>query len=651
MLRPAFVAGAVTITPIHTIQGSGSTVSVPGTEVTIQGVVTGDFQASNELKGFFMQEEDTEADANSSTSEGIFVYCNSCAVDVTEGQIVQVTGEQNESFGMSQLDVPAATNGLVVIVDAGDNSGLVTPSSVDLPAPTGTDQEGTFEHIEGMLVQFIDTLSVSEYFQLERYGQVFLSEGERSRIFTENNPPDPTNYDAHRIALEKRRIILDDGSDRQNSADPVFHPQPGGFSTSNYFRGGDTVTNLRGIMHWSFPGSGSSRWRIRPQKSNPVSFTADNPRPMTPPDVGGDLQIASVNTLNFFSSIDDGNNDCGPAANQPCRGADSAAELTRQTDKLIAALAAINADIVGLLEIENNASASLQAIVDALNTHLGANSYGFIDSGTLGNDAIKNGFIYKTTVVAPAGTHAVLDSTSFVDPNNTGADRNRPALAQTFKVIEAGNPSQGEKFTAVVLHLKSKGQGCIGTAPDNDTAGQGNCNLTRSLATAAMMDWLATDPTASGDEDFLILGDLNTYAMEDPITNIRSGADGTIATADDFVDLLAELGDSKAYSYVFYGELGSLQRFLANTQLASGVTGVSAWHVNADEVNLFDYNDAVQDATEPSFQVKPSVNTLYSADAFRFSDHDPLLLGLNLTSPPLCFPIHTIKGSVALICL
>ena len=54
---------------------------------------------------------------------------------------------------------------------------------------------------------------------------------------------------------------------------------------------------------------------------------------------------------------------------------------------------------------------------------------------------------------------------------------------------------------------------------DPDTGdGQGNCNLTRKAAAEALVDWIATDPTGSGDPDFLVIGDMNSYTFEDPIT-------------------------------------------------------------------------------------------------------------------------------------
>jgi predicted extracellular nuclease len=61
-------------TPIHVIQGSGERTPVGNENHTIQGVVVGDFQdANSQLDGFYVQEEDAEADDDPLTSEGIFV--------------------------------------------------------------------------------------------------------------------------------------------------------------------------------------------------------------------------------------------------------------------------------------------------------------------------------------------------------------------------------------------------------------------------------------------------------------------------------------------------------------------------------------------------------------------------------------------------
>ena len=610
-----------TVTKIHDIQGSGPNV-VAGAFI-VDAVVVGDFQADNELRGFFIQEEDADADADPATSEGLFVFCSGCSVPVAVGDLVRVTGSSSDFFGMSQLTA-TGPNDVAVLGTAA----LPTPSPISLPVPVTTTSDlsaaraeidAFFEPYEGMLVTFPQTLSVAEYFELSRYGQIILSEGGRPRQFTDESAPSATGFVAQQIDVATRRIILDDEDNTQNSAlvngVPVFHPQPG-FSITNFVRGGDTIEDLTGVLHWSFAGqSGTDAWRVRPVvEAFSYPFERTNPREPAPPDVGGTLRVASFNVLNYFTSLDLGVDDCGPSGGQECRGADSAAELERQTAKIVAALCAIDADIVGLIEIENDVGASVEALVAALGA-AGCGTYDLVDTGTTGTDAIKVALIYRPERVSLFGPAAVLDTAGFLDPNNLGTQQNRPAVAQGFTEL-----ATGEQLTVAVNHLKSKGSGC-GPGDDDTTTGQGNCNVTRTLAAAAEAAWLASDPTGTGSGNVLVLGDLNAYRNEDPVVAFESGG---------YIDLLDAFIGPEAYTYVFDGQLGYLDYALASAALAPKVTGVTAWHIDADEVNLLDYNDTVQDPSEASFEAKPAALPLYAPDAFRASDHDPVIVGLDL---------------------
>jgi len=194
----------------------------------------------------------------------------------------------------------------------------------------------------------------------------------------------------------------------------------------------------------------------------------------------------------------------------------------------------------------------------------------------------------------------------------------------------------------VVNHLKSKGSGC-GAGDDDTTTGQGNCNLTRTLAAQELADWLATDPTGSGDRDVLIIGDLNSYAKEDPIVALQNAG---------YTDLVAEFGGPSAYGYVFDGQLGYLDHALANDNLAPQVSGVAEWHINADEIPLFDYNDDQRTADEAAFEEESDSLPLYEPNAFRTSDHDPVIIGLDLVNhPPVAAPDSavTTKGTAVFI--
>lgn len=623
--------GTPTAGLISTIQGTGPSATNVGSLVTVEAVVIGDYQAADEMGGFFIQEEDADHDADPLTSEGIYVFCDTCPVNVAEGDLVEVTGVVSEFANLTEISAVAA-GGNVTIVSSG-NLGLVTPAILSLPAPASTSASTTYEAVESMLVEYTNTLTVTEHFQLGRFGQLVLSNGGKQIQFTQANQPSAAGYAAHQLDIDMNRIILDDYNDDQN-IDPVIHPVPGGFSNTNTVRGGNTVNSLKGVMDWSWAGvGGTDAWRIRPVKHDPVAFIDSNPRISPPSSVGGDLKVVSFNVLNYFNG-----NGSGGSFPTP-RGAHSQAELDRQTDKIVSALTSINADIIALVELENDYSAgaasAIASLVNALNSSPGTAVYNYVDPGfNVGSDEITNGFIYNSNVIGLSGPSAILSASSFTDPNGTGSDRNRPALAQTFEVIQASNPSFGEKITVAANHLKSKGSGC-GAGDDDTTTGQGNCNATRALATTALANWLASDPTGSGDTDFMIVGDLNAYAMEDPIVNLVNAG---------YTDLAA-MFEPNGTSFVFSGEWGTLDYAMVNADLLPQVTGMTLWNINADEVSLLDYNDTVQDNGEQAFEAKPPTNPLYNPDEFRSSDHDPIVVGLSLGNS-LCPSTLNIPGVV-----
>jgi hypothetical protein len=365
---------------------------------------------------------------------------------------------------------------------------------------------------------------------------------------------------------------LDDGLGSQNPA-PLRHPNGDAFSLTNRFRGGDTVTNSVGVLGFDF-----SLYRIQPTVA--AEYAAVNPRPASAEPVGGTVRAAAMNTLNFFVTPDypTGNpldDACGPLQSLECRGADSDQpdEFTRQRTKLLAALSGLDADIIGLNELENTTGVEpLESIV------AGLSGYDYINTGTIGIDAIKVGMIYRPAAVTPVGAYQILDST--FDPRFIDT-KHRPSLAQTFEVN-----ATNERFTVVVNHLKSKGSPCDDLIPPDLDAGdgQGNCNGTRTLAGQALVDWLATDPTGSGDSDFLILGDLNSYAKEDPIDAIRAGSDDVVGTSDDFTNLISTFQGSSAYSFVFDGQFGYLDHALASPSLFAQVVGATEWGSSAESV-------------------------------------------------------------------
>lgn len=622
-----------TVVGIGIVQGEGSSSPMVGTLVTIEGVVTGDFQDGagqhGDLNGFFVQDS---GDSNSLTSDGIFVFDgNLPGVDVAPGDRVRVTGQVAEFFAETQINATVAGAAVNII-----GMGSVVPTDMSLPATdviTTADGKlsADLERYEGMLVRFPQTLTVSELFNLDRFGELRLVEGARAEQFTMSNAPSRSGYQTHVTDLARRTLMLDDGLTSQNP-DPIRYPAPG-LSTANAVRMGDTVTNLTGTLRFG-RGSGSAgdeTYRLLPTVE--PAFVAGNARP-GPSVLAGSLRVASFNVLNFFNDLADGSGSCFPSGTAAdCRGASNAAEYTRQLQKTVTALAQIDADIYGLIEIENDypdaEHSAIDDLVDALNavSTRCAGHYDYValpDNARIGDDAIAVGFVYcSTTVTLTPGTRPTtlddsdLPALGLSGPVFNGGSTSRVPLAASFRELVSG-----EDFTLVVNHFKSKGgPGSLSTCadPQSDSNcdqgdGQGYWNTRRRQAAQALHAWLGTHPTGSSDPDVLIIGDLNAYRLEDPVSFL---------TGQGYTDLATAYTSGTPYSYVFDGQIGTLDYALASASLTSQVAALTAWHINADEADALDYNldfgrsAAIFDATLP----------------FRASDHDPLLIDLNLASP------------------
>ena len=612
------------ITKIHAIQGTADQNLLDDQIVTIQAIVVGDFQdgdsdASRNLRGFYVQEENADADGDAATSEGIFIFeGGNFITNVSVGDKVQITGTVDEFFGETQIDT--ITN--ITVLSTGNT--LPTAANITLPAADTTlSQGGTpqpdLEAFEGMLVNFTDTLTITEMFNLDRFNEIRLSQGDRPQQFTQFNDADVAGYAAHREEVGARTITYDDGLSVQNALIGNLDGFGPTFSTASDIRMGDTIDNLTGVLSYQWAGNSSSgaTWRVRSTVNGENTFAKVNDRPESPEEVGGSLKVTGFNVLNYFKTID--LSGVNTVIGQDPRGADSTDEFDRQTDKLVTALLAIDADVLGLVELENDFLAgssgnAIEYLVDELNTIAGAGTYAWVDPGTqfVGGDAIAVGLIYKPGAVSLVGDVAILDTPAFLDPNSTGQDRNRPAVAQTFEDL-----ATGATFTAVVNHLKSKGASELTdtTSPDYDqNDGQSFWNDTRTKSAQALVDWLDTNPTGVNDSDYLLLGDFNAYAQEDPVQVLEEAG---------YVNLASEFSGGTATSYVFDGQTGTLDYAFASASLAQQVTGATEWGINSDEADAIDYNldfgrdAAIFDGTTP----------------YRTSDHDPVIVGLNLQAP------------------
>lgn len=587
---------------IYEIQGSGDTSLLVGQTISTSGVVT-----KLTGNGFFLQ--DLGGDGNPATSDGVFVFTGSAPSGASAGQLVQLSGTVTEfAAGSGKVTQLSRPSGITVL----GNGYTIAPTPVSLPVAGG------LERYEGMLVTLAGPLTVNQNYFQSRYGQLTLSA--HGRLETPTNRARP-GAPAQALAAENaaRRIVLDDSSSQQN-------PNPTPFTgPTGSLRGGDTIGAITGVIDFgpstANAGAGApSDYRILPLANNSLSYAITNARTASPANVGGNVKVASFNVLNYFTTFADGttvNGQTGQgcrlgsevsAAN--CRGANNLTEFQRQRAKIVEALTAIDADVVGLMEIQSNGNVAVQNLVDALNARVGQDMWAVIpDPGTgTGSDAIKVAMIYK-----PSRLHRVGASVS-----DASAVNNRPPLAQTFA---AGN---SERFTVVVNHLKSKGScpapGDADYAGNQDSGdGQGCWNALRVQQASQLRNFVAQRQAASRSDDVVLIGDFNAYAQEDPIHQLTSSG---------FVDQSGRF-ESFGYSYVFDGAAGRLDHAISTASLSSKVTGVTHWHVNADESPAQDYNLEFKQPACATCASDP-----YTVSPYRSSDHDPVVLGLNLLRRP-----------------
>jgi predicted extracellular nuclease len=434
-----------------------------------------------------------------------------------------------------------------------------------------------------MLVTFPQRITVQQNFFLGRYGQ--LTVGVQGRTYQPTNQFPAGTPEALALADRNRRsmFVLDDAFSGQNP-NPIPYIGADGVQ-----RAGDAIVGgLTGVLDFGAINSNTSIRDYRLQPTVAPTFQSINDRTAKPERVGGDLKIASFNVLNYFTTF----------TGSDARGANSPAEFERQRAKIFAAMAAIDADVFGLMEIQNS-NVALNNLVTGLNEYLGAPVYAAVnDTGlNVGTDAIKVAMIYKTATVSPVGPASSYPDDSFLG-------QGRVPVAQTFEQL-----STGEQLSVVVNHFKSKG-----SCPDSETDvnadhGQGCWNALRVEEAHALLDYIGEIQQASGDDDVLVIGDLNAYAKEDPILVLEAA--GLVNEVERWVG-------KKAYSYVFDGLAGYLDHALATPSLHRQIAGATEWHINADEPSVIDYN----------LEFKPQ--DLYEATPYRSSDHDPVIVGTRL---------------------
>lgn len=562
-------------TPISTIQGSGAQSSLTGKTLTTQGVVLGTIYPGSKHPALLIQS--LTSDDNPATSDALMIADGQLAGLFQPGQLVQLTGTVRELNQMTALTNISAS-------EVCAEQQKVAQHQLKLPVGQLTD----WEALEGQYLVLPQTLVVNDSYPLARYGEILLAD-RRLMVATEVKKPG-AEAQAFEQQQQLHEIWLDDHSNRQNP-EPIPYPT-GGLSAEHTVRVGDEVRGVEGFLVQTKAG-----YRLLPTKA--PTFVSANPRspaPKAKPE--GALRIASFNVLNFFTGA-------GQTPQFPTkRGASNAEELVRQQGKMIAALSAMDADIIGLLEVENNGYAddsALATIVRLLNEKLGSTVFAMVKTVEKpGTDQIKVAMIYRIAAVKPLGQAAMHLSGPFVRGS-------RVPLAQSF--VHHGSNTE---LMVSVNHFKSKGSCPKLPGADNDNNdGQSCWNAARIQAATTLASWLATQPTGQQSKKQLVIGDLNAYRFEDPIRTLEQAGWQHLPGQ--------QLSNGEPHwSFVFKGRSGSLDHALATKDLAEKLVQFEHWHINADEPAVLDYN------TE--HKSKQQLKNLYAPTPFRSSDHDPLVM-------------------------
>ena len=551
---------------IGQVQGSGPRSPLEGRQVTVEGIVVANF--AKNLGGVFVQSE--AGDGDETTAEGLFVPRQADAEPrLRTGDRVRLTGTVVEQ-GEGEQTLTALDAASVEVIGRGQ----ATPRVLAQAPATAAG----WESLEGELLSITAPLTVTGNDGLARYGELFTSFGGRLYSPTEVAAP---GAEAQAVAAENARLSLrlDDARSGQDPKNLWFIP--GDWNDAAPLRTGSVITGVQGVLDQRF---GSHRLQLTEE----IGGIEQAPRPAAPT-VPGDRRIAGFNVLNLFNG--DGQGGGFPTD----RGAATPADHARQVAKLVAAVQALDPDLAALMELENDGfgpESSLAQFVDALNAAGPHADWRFVDAGEgPGSNAIRVGIIYRSSRFEAVGKPATLAEGPFERAS-------RAPLAQAFRA------GRGPVFVVVANHFKSKGGCDNATGGDADSGdGQACFNATRVDSARRLNEWLATNPTGTSPGGALVIGDLNAHAQEDPLR---------LLYARGWQDAFALAKAERPYSFVWAGHSARLDHALLDAGLAGRLRGAAEWHANADESDRFDYR---RDRDN---------------DPWRASDHDPMLLGLDL---------------------
>ena len=675
---------AFTVKTIMELQGSGTSSPFIDAEndvytseqvFSVTGVVTA-IQSTgigNDLpQGFFIQ--DAVGDSDASTSDGIFVKANILALtsnsastqeSIAIGDELTVYGVVTESYGWTIFEATVSNTFELIYRQSTGNVIAATPLR---KLETDATFDTTLERHESMhvLLDLDAKMQIARTFGFDfgsfRNNLVITNGGVNFHPNQHAAPGSQVSID-NRANNEANRITVETFAKASNGTVPWFPDfgdDNGQGATDDYLRVGATISGLEGVITYS-----SSEFRLFTTNTitnADLSYQLIADRTPAPVIADGNLKIATMNVLNLFNSP------FGGAKNplETNRGAEDEDEFIVQRAKIVAAIAALDADVIGIMEVENNGfddDSSIVQLVNLVNAEFSPENQYVIARPTkdkrIGTDAISSQLIYRRSVIA-------LDRLDIIEmpyqrvpgeffPTQFEGDWEdfRPTSKYmrnaVTPVFTLDKPNE-KKLTVSVNHFKSKGSTCWEDLQKTkvndegltvhyleDTDFQGSCEHLRVAAANYIGNQL---------EDYqgyrIIVGDLNSYANEDPVmvlTNqanlpstrsIKAGRNVFVGSKEIFGNENEVIKNSFGYiniiqkkhedtvSYSFNDEVGTLDYVLITPDVEQFVVDATDWNINSVESTLLQYESSFTGSLEK-----------YN-DPFRSSDHDPAVVSLNM---------------------
>jgi len=585
------------LVPICRIQGRYFTSPFAGYEVRVQGLVTLDLDEASR-RGFFMQHD--ACDADSVTSDGLFVYLSERKEAVQAGDWVEVEGLVQEYYGLTEL--LSSPDNITHI-----SSGNLLPAPVALNPPFDNDSaDGYFESLEGMVVGMQEAVTVGP---TDESGQSWVVSS----------------------SLGISRVFQDD---LRGTGELVTLDDRGLFEVNPDLKVGDRIFGLVGALDY---GMGLYRLQLAEEPSVlpsaqpvawPLTQSQESKAPLLPPDLQApdsnypdmvEYSLVTFNLHNLYDTVDD------PLKEDPVY---SPAEYQRRLAKRALGIHYLleEPDLLAVQEVEN--PEVLQALV---NQPVLEARYGFLledgpdragsdlallyrtDRVLLLSHRVRQGCTTLQDGLGPDGNQDVLNpyNTPTCDTDSDGhLDGNRlfsrpPLLVEISLCLpsctrDVTNAQDSRRVWLVINHFKSRRE-------DTPLVPY---TLPRRLQQAEFVAGLVREQRIAHPDDALfVLGDLNDYPASQTLLILASSG---------MHDLTGQVEKADRYTYIYQGISQVLDYLLVYPSPVLYPLEVGAVHFNADFPAVYQGQDDT---------------------AVRSSDHDPLLLRFawfeNLTYLPI----------------